>query len=74
MMFISEKVKKPIGKVVAENNGKFGEMDRTFFMLVFLMLELLVEYLFLTTFFGLYFNHQFLHITLYNFSSSYRFL
>ena len=30
---------------------------------------------FLATFYGLYFNHQFfLHITLYNFSSSYRFL
>ena len=32
---------------------------------------LLVEYIFLTIFYGLYFNHQFLHITLYNFSSSF---
>ena len=30
------------------------------------MLVLLVEYIFLTTIYGLYFNHQ-LHITLYNF-------
>ena len=40
----------------------------------FLMLALLVEYIFLATFCGLYFNNQFLHITLHNFSSSYRFL
>ena len=32
----------------------------------FFMLALLVEYIFLATFYGLYFNHQFfLHITLY---------
>ena len=30
-------------------------------------LALLVEYFFLTSFYGLYFNHQLLHITLYNF-------
>ena len=33
------------------------------------MLALLVEVIYLATFYGLYFNHQFfLHITLYNFS------
>ena len=36
----------------------------------FLMLALLVEYIFFwPPFYGLYSNHQFLHITLYNFSS-----
>ena len=35
-------------------------------VLFFLMLVLLVEYIFLTTFYGLYFNHQ-LHISLSNF-------
>ena len=39
---------------------------------VFLMLVLLVEYIFLTTFNGLYFNHQ-LHITITISSSSYMF-
>ena len=34
---------------------------------LFLMLALLVEYIFLTTFYGLNFNHQFLHIALNNF-------
>ena len=30
-------------------------------------LALLGEHIFFTTFYSLYFNHQFLHITLYNF-------
>ena len=38
----------------------------------FFMLVLLVEYIFFTTFYGLYFNHQ-LHITLKISSSSYMF-
>ena len=37
-----------------------------FVFIYFYMLELLMEYFFLTTFYGLYFNHQ-LHITLNNF-------
>ena len=36
---------------------------KNFFVFVFLMLVLQVEYIFLTTFYGLYFNHQ-LHITI----------
>ena len=43
--------------------------------LIFLMLALFVEYIFLATFYGPYFNHQFfLHIALYNFSSSYSYI
>ena len=38
--------------------------------LIFLLLALLVEYIFLTTFYGLYFNYQ-LHITITISSSSY---
>ena len=40
---------------------------------IFLMLVLLVDYIFLTTFYGLYFNHQ-LHITITISSSSYMFM
>ena len=36
-------------------------------MFFLIILALLVEYFFLTSFYGLYFNHQLLHITLYNF-------
>ena len=48
----------------SSKNQYFSILTKLYSVIIFFMMALQVEFIFLTTFYGLYFNHQFSHITL----------